>query len=206
MTKRDYIPDSYKNLHDWAANYSAQLGAIATRIGWPTASVTALKAQLDGLTTAAEAVLEAQAALDTAIGLLTTAKGTAFPAVRMDTKNLKATHGFTDGDAKTLGVYVTPETFDPNTYQPVLDATARHNYVELMAKKLGADSLNLYWRPAGTATWTMLSPKRTRFPFQDDTPPPAGQTMQAREYMAMGVIADTEIGNPSNIASAVFQS
>jgi hypothetical protein len=33
----------------------------------------------------------------------------------------------------------------------------------------------------------------------------AGQTMQAREYMAMGVIADEEVGNPSNIASAVFQ-
>ena len=74
-----------------------------------------------------------------------------------------------------------------------------------MAKKLGADSLNVYWRPAGTANWTLLSAKRARFPFHDDTPAPAGQTMQASEYMATGVIADEEIGNPSNIASAVFQ-
>ena len=79
------------------------------------------------------------------------------PVIRMDTKNLKAMHGFTEGDAKTLGVYVTSETFDPNTYQPTLEATARHNYVELMAKKLGVDSLNLYWRPAGTADWKLLS-------------------------------------------------
>ena len=89
-----------------------------------------------------------------------------FPGGSHGHKNLQATRGFTDGDAKTLGVYVTPETFDPNTYQPTLEATSRHNYVELMAKKLGADSLNLYWRPAGTATWTILSPKRTRFPFR----------------------------------------
>ena len=127
MARKDFIPDSYKNLHDWTANYSAQLGAIATRIGWPTASVTSLKAQLDGITTAAQAVLDAQHALDLAVGQLNAAKGTAMPVIRMDTKNLKATHGFTDGDAKTLGVYVTPETFDPNTYQPGLEATARHN-------------------------------------------------------------------------------
>ena len=180
---------------------------MATRIGWPTASVTALTAQLTSLTTATQAVLDAQHALDTAVGQLNCFEGsTRSCMIRAETKSLKATNGFTEGDAKALGVYTTPETFDPNTYQPTLEATSRHNYVELMAKKLGADSLNLYWRPAGTATWTMLSPKRARFPFHDDTPPPAGQTMQAREYMAMGVIADEEIGNPSNIASAVFQS
>ncbi len=75
-----------------------------------------------------------------------------------------------------------------------------------MAKKLGVGSLNVYWLPAGTATWAMLSAKRARFPFHDDTPAPAGQTTQAREYMAMGVIADEEVGNPSNIASVVFQA
>ena len=139
------------------------------------------------------------------MGQFNNAKAQAFSQIRMDVKNIKATHGFTEGDAKTLGVYVTPETFDPTTYQPPLHATSRHNYVELAAKKLGVDSLNLYWRPAGTATWNLLAVKRVRFPFHDETPFPAGQTMQAREYMAMGVIADIEIGNPSNIASAVFQ-
>ena len=206
MAKRDFVPDSYKNLHDGSANDSTGVSAVATRIGWPTASVTTLTAQLTSLTTATQAVLDAQHALDTAVGQLNSLKGHALVMIRAETRSLKATNGFTEGDAKALGVYTTPETFDPNTYQPTLEATSRHNYVELMAKKLGADSLNLYWRPAGTATWTMLSPKRARFPFHDDTPPPAGQTMQAREYMAMGVIADEEIGNPSNIASAVFQA
>ena len=54
------------------------------------------------------------------------AKSTAMPVIRMDTKNLKATHGVTEGDAKTLGVYLTPEAFDPDTYQPTLDATSKH--------------------------------------------------------------------------------
>ena len=206
MTKRDYIPDSYHNLHDWSGNFATQLPAIATRINWPTTSVTGLTAVLGTLTAKTQAVLDAQKALDAAVGQLNEAKGQAFSQIRMDVKNLKATHGFTDGDAKTLGVYVTPETFDPNTYQPPLQATSRHNYVELSAKKLGVDSLTLYWRPAGTAPWTLLAAKRVRFPFHDETPLPAGQTMQAREYMAMGVIADNEIGNPSNIAGAVFQS
>ena len=44
MARNDFISDSYKNLYDWTANYSAQLGAIATRIDWSTGSVTSLKA------------------------------------------------------------------------------------------------------------------------------------------------------------------
>ena len=206
MARKDFIPDSYKNLHDWSANYSNGVSTVATRIGWPTASVTTLKAQLDSLTTATQAVLDAQHALDTAVGQLAALKGNALTQIRAETKSLKATHGFTEGDAKALGVYTTPETFNPNTYQPTLEATARHGYVDLMAKKQGADSLNVYMRPAGTANWTLLSAKRFRFPFHDDTPAPAGETVQPREYMAMGVIGDQEIGNPSNIASAVFQS
>ena len=63
----------------------------------------------------------------------------------------------------------------------------------------------MYWRPAGAAIWAMLSAKRARFPFHDDTPAPAGQTMQTREYMAMDG-GDDEVGNLSNIASAVFQA
>ncbi len=50
---------------------------------------------------------------------------------RLATKNLKATAGFTGGDAQSLGVYTTPETFDPNTYQLTLETAAWHNYVEL---------------------------------------------------------------------------
>ena len=52
----------------------------------------------------------------------------------------------------------------------------------------------------------LLSAKRTRFLFHDDTTASGGETMLAREYMAMGVIADDEVGNPSNIASAVFHA
>ena len=168
--------------------------------------MTALQAELGTMITLTRAVLDAQAALDTATGQLAAARKPLLEQIRAATRNLRTTAGFTEGDAKTLGVYTTPETFDPNTYQPVLEATARHGYVELMAKKLGVDSLNLYWRPAGTAAWLLLSAKRARFPFHDDTPAPDGQTTQAREYMAIGVIADEEVGMPSNIASAVFQA
>ena len=205
MTRRDFIPDSFKNLHDWSANYATQLPAIATRINWPATSQTALTAVLNGLSTKTQAILDAQKAVDEAVGQLRAAEAAAFAQIREATKNLRSTPGFTEGDAKTLGVYVTPETFNPTTYQPTLTATSRHGYVELAAKKLGVDSLNLYWRPAGTTAWLLLAAKRVRFPFHDETPPPAGQTMQAREYMAMGVIADEEIGMPSNIASAVYQ-
>lgn len=206
MARKDFVPDSYRNLHDWSAIYSDGVGAVAARIGWPTASLTLLKTQLDNVKAATQAVLDAQHALDTVVGQLVTLKTPALAVIRAETRSLKATHGFTEGDAKALGIHTTSETLNRSTYQPILEAAMRHGYVELMAKKQGADSLNLYWRPEGSATWHLLAAKRVRFPFHDETPIPDGGTLQSREYMAIGVIGDEEIGNPSNIATAVFQA
>ena len=46
MPRKDYIPDSAQNLVNWTNNYLLEVDAIATRIGWPAAQVTALKARL----------------------------------------------------------------------------------------------------------------------------------------------------------------
>jgi hypothetical protein len=51
MTKRDFFPDSYKNLHNRDATHSNGVGPIATCIGRPTASVTAIMAQLATVST-----------------------------------------------------------------------------------------------------------------------------------------------------------
>ena len=44
------------------------------------------------------------------------------------------------------------------------------------------------------------------FPLSRRHARPAGQTMQAREYIALHIVVNDEVGNQSNIASAVFQA
>ena len=160
MARKDRIPDSDKNLHDWTANYPLPLGAIVTRTGQPAASATSL------------------------------------PVIHPDTKNLKATHISTESDAKIPGTYVMPKASDLNPYQPTLYVLTKRNCVESIAKKFGVDSLNLYWYLARTPSWTILSSKQVRFPFQDHTPTPVGQTIQACEYGTISIIVDDEGWQP----------
>lgn len=205
MAKKDYIPDSAKNLRDWAQNYLLEIDAIATRIGWSATSLTDLKARLTRLRDAAQKVLDLQNDLDNATGMLAHVKEAEVPELRLDTNNLKSTRGFTDGDARTLDVSTGTSSFDPATTKPDLTAESKKGLVRLMGKKLGADAVNLYSRVAGTATWKLLAGKRSRFPFDDDSPPVTAGQPEEREYQAISVVGDDEVGDPSDIISAIFR-
>ncbi len=202
----DYVPDSAQNLYDWADHYIQQAPAIATRITWPAASVATLTTMLTAIRDAAKAVLDAQDVLKTNMGLLSAARADNLPAIRQSTNNLKSTAGFNDGDAATLNVATTSATLDTANYQPELKVSSHPGANEVTGKKRGVQAINLYMRVKGVANWTLIAAKRTTFPFSDDTPPAAAGKPEEREYMGMGVMNDEEIGQPSNIVSAVFRS
>ncbi len=204
MSSKDYVPGSYKNLRDWAQNYLDHLDAIATRIHW-AGDVAGLKARLTSLHLAAQAVLDQQEALETAAGQLEAVKAAELPEIRFDTNNLKATRGFTETDARQLEVLTLGGEIHPDTYRPRLSAETKVGRVELAGRKLGADGLNVYVRRKGDAAWRLLAAKRVRFPLDDDTPPATPGQPEEREYQAIGVVGDDEIGTPSDIVSAVFR-
>jgi len=205
MPRKDYIPDSAQNLVNWTTNYLAEIDAIATRLSWPAAQVTALKARLTAIRDAAQAVLHKQNDLEIAIGQLEILKDVEVPEIRRDTNNLKSTRGFNEGDARTLGVLTASGEFDPDTYKPTFTAESKLGHVEITGKKAGVDSLNLYVRRKGESQFRLLVPKRVRFPFNDDTPPATAGQPEEREYQAIGVLGDDEIGQPSDIVSAIFR-
>jgi hypothetical protein len=168
--------------------------------------VAALTTALTAIRDAAKAVIDAQSVLKTKMGLLAQAKTANLPAVRQSTNNLKSTTGFTDGDAKTLAVLTASGAFDAATYKPEIKVESHIGFNEITGKKRGVQALNFYSRIKGTAKWNLLAAKRRTFPFHDDSLPAAGAATEEREYMAMGVMNDVEIGQPSDIASAVFRT
>ena len=98
-----------------------------------------------------------------------------------------------------------PATVDPGTIKPSLDVESKLGRNEIMAKKRGARSLNVYVRLKGEASFRLLSARRVRFPINDDTPPAIPGKPEEREYQAIALIGDEEVGQPSDIASAVFR-
>ncbi len=193
-------------MRDWAQNIidtaAAQLAGVE---GWDAARITAFVARITKIRDGAQAVLDAHAAMEGKVGLLHTVLGAELPEVRKDIGNMKKSRGWDDGKGEVLDVNTPPGSLDPGTLKPRLTGESKQGHVELMAKKLGADTLNVYVRLKGVAAFRLLASKRVRFPFIDDTPPAVTGQPEEREYRVIAVIGDDEVGVPSDIVSTVFR-
>ena len=205
MARKDYIPESPRNQRDWSQNFGVQFPAIAKRIGWSDADIKALTQRITKLQDAAQAVVDADSAHDVAVGQLDAVRDVEMPEIRLDIANLKKTRGFTEGDARSIEVLAPSVIFDSATCQPKLQPEEKRGRVRLMGKKLGADSLNIYVCRKGEGGFRLLAAKRVRFPFDDDTLGAVAGQPEEREYQAIAVIGDDEIGKPSDIVSAVWR-
>ena len=204
-TRKDFVPDSVRNQRDWAKNIVDKgPGIISGTEGWDAARIAAFVARVKKIQDAAQLVLDTQATLDTLGGALDAALGVELPEIRRDVANLKKSRGWNDGKGDALEVNSPAGEVDPATLKPTLNVESKRARNEVMAKKYGADSLNIYVRLKGEGPFRLLAAKRVRFPMDDDAPPAQPGKPEEREYQAVAVIADEEVGHPSDIVSAVF--
>lgn len=93
--------------------------------------------------------------------------------------------------------------FDPATYRPLLRATPVIGGTRLSWVRGEAQVMKLFTRPKGQTSWNVLTISTSTF-FDDRTPLAQPNVPEIREYMVCGCINDQEVGNPSDIVSAVF--
>ena len=84
------------------------------------------------------------------------------------------------------------------------DSPPDMGHIRITGRKNYAQTVNIYTRLRSVTAWRLLVAKRMTFPFDDQTPPAQAGVPEEREYMARGVIGDTEIGLPSDIVTATF--
>ncbi|HYM94123.1 MAG TPA: hypothetical protein VET23_08295, partial [Chitinophagaceae bacterium] len=122
------------------------------------------------------------------------------PVLRNAIERLKTHSDYTEAIGQELGV-IGSESAVPD--KPGLKAKARVNDVELSFTKKGLEGVNIYARLKGAAQWTFLA-RDTHSPYNDSRPLTNAGVPETREYMCIGVIADEETGEPSDIVSAIF--
>ena len=205
-SKKDYVPDSAKNQRDWAQNIIDTIAAVLTGVeGWDAARIAAFVVRVTTIRDAAQAVINAQAAVDSATGALDQLLGVQLPEVRQDIGNMKKSRGWDDGKGDALDVNTPAANTNPATLKATIKAEGKKQGVEIMVRKYGADSANIYARKRGDTVFALLAAKRKRFPFIDDAPPANPEQPEEREYQVILVQGDIEIGLPSDIATAVWR-
>jgi hypothetical protein len=201
----DYIPRSYENQADWLKKQQDDLTPqLATTVSMSTterddflghvgilhssaAEIVALMQQLEQKTADHEALLAQH-----------------LPAIRAGVKRAKTSAGCTPGIQEQLEWVGDETTFDPATARPTITVEAQRGRVKSMGKKPGFDAVNLYFRKKGEVQWKLIAVRRRKFPIFDEAPLAVAGVPEVREYMAIGVIDDEEIGQPSEIKEVVF--
>lgn len=110
---------------------------------------------------------------------------------------------YTDAIGRDLGIIGAEDTFDEDTYKTELTAEVFPGSVRISFTKGDVEAVNIYSRPEGETDWVFLATDH-HSPYNDTRPLADPNTPETREYMGMGVIDDEEIGQPSDIVSAVF--
>jgi hypothetical protein len=82
------------------------------------------------------------------------------------------------------------------------EVTALSGYVRLKFTKNGLDRVNIYSRLKGQPGWAFLS-RDTNSPYGDHKALGNGAP-ETREYMCIGVMEDTEVGQQSDIVTVGF--
>lgn len=201
----DYIPDSAENRYNWLVNLKTEFNKVAvSTLAWNAERVAAFNVLLDVLIAAYKKVVDAQRALDQATQDAADLFDEQDTPLREGVNQIKGSPGFTDGIGAAMKIFTDNSKPQPADIKPTLRVEARRGFVRLTGSKNYAQMVNIYMRLLGETQWRLIGVKRSRFPFDDQTPLKIPGIPETREYMAAGVIGDEEVGQPSDIVSAVF--
>jgi hypothetical protein len=199
----DFIPQPEGKLVLMLTNLDSKIDGYAIALGIDPVLLAEIHVKIKAII---KAINDAIAGKQTWKNLEAAKRGTKTEILgflRTNIARFKTESGYTEAIGKDLGIIGTTDTFDHNAYKPTLKATVFPKYINLEFIKKGIDAVNIYVRIKGGTEWTFLA-RDTRSPYHDSENLKTAGVPEVREYMCIGVIADEEIGQESDVVTVVF--
>ena len=202
---QDPIPQSYKNLRDWLTLQQTELtAALATTIGMTAAERTTYLATVTTLLTPVTSIVALMDQLEQETADFHPLRETLLPSIRAAMKRAKTSPTCTPAIQLELDWVGDVQNTDPNTARPTLTAEAQRGRVKIDGRKPGFEAVNIYSRKKGDVQWKLIAVRKRKFPYFDEAPLTTPNQPEVREYMAIGVVNDEEVGQPSEIIEVVY--
>jgi hypothetical protein len=203
MAKKDFVPRAIGTLLLWLENLKAKIAVHGPALGLDPMQITEIQTKIDTVT----------GKINTAEQSLETAKADVadrdagikefFEFVRPSVQVLKNSDEYTDEMGEDLGIVGEEDGFNPAAFKTTLKLTNFMGYVQIEFVKGKTDGVKIYARLQGQSEWTYLA-LDTRSPYIDNRPLAQAGVAETREYIAYGVIDDTQLPTASDIFSIVF--
>ncbi len=203
MITNDYVPAQDDALKTWCTTLSNNAPTDGATAGMSPADISDTQGAckeiinaIDNNDAAHKAAKQAQKDKDTTLA-------TNVPIIRGVAQRTKTNADYTSALGAKLGYEASHSSIDTNTYQPTIDAVAFPGHITLKFTKKGVEGVNIYERLKGELSWAKLS-FDSHSPYVDNRPLSVANTAETREYMAIGVLHDSEVGQMSEIVNIVF--
>jgi hypothetical protein len=203
MAKQDFIPDSDADMLVWHANFKTQVAAVAGTFGLSSDEVAAIAANDAALTAD---VNEAETARNVAQQKSQSKRATRNRVegeARSLARRFKTHPAYSESLGAQLGIEGPEDSADLSQEQPTLQAQVGPGaQVTISCNKSVSDGVNIYSRRSGESGFAFLA-RDTNSPYVDARPK-ASNAPETREYQAVYVLRDEEIGQPSAVVSVTL--
>jgi hypothetical protein len=200
---QDYVPGNDGGKLIWTKNLEDKFAVHASTLGLSEEELLANQQLCIAIRDAINNKVSAQATAKKAKVAGDAIVTNHVKALRKIVQALKTKAGYTEAIGEDMHVIGAESAADINTFKTTLTAKIFSGRVEIDFVKGISEGINVYTRFKGQPSWTKLS-FDAYSPYIDTRPLAVANTPEYREYMALGVVADAEIGQPSDIIAVVF--
>jgi hypothetical protein len=194
----DFIPKQDTPRLIWLKNLKTRLPDHVAALDITPERATAVLALIDAHIAAIELVTQKKNEWLGASSIKKNQARTTLAGLRTEIARWKTAPGANDGSIAELQLSASLPAVDALHLRPELAVVVSGGHVVIKFKKRGASDVNIYVRHPGDTAWRLLV-RVTKSPCHDRTPLAKPGVPETREYQAIGLKHDREVGQPSQI-------
>lgn len=198
--KKDFIPTSLAELHDWEANFKNKVPGIAKQLNIPDSEVTPVLNEIDAQDVTYNRILAIRKEGKSATSDNNEQTKSTVSSIRFLSNRIKTAPGYTEAMGQELGIIGTDSYFDKAIAKPQLVAGKEGNMVIIRFNKEKADGAHIYSRRGGEKEFSFLAAD-TESPYHDKRPNLIPGQTEMREYKAWYFEDEDIFGQESDVVS-----
>lgn len=203
MAKTYYIPRPDDQFLTWHDHFKTAATSIGMTLGIAGSDLIALGNDNTTFHGKVAALVTATAGAQQATAEKTATRQTVELNARNLAKRVKLHKNYTEALGEQLGIIGAEDTATLDGVAPTIKVKSQPNaVVELQFEKNKADGVNIYCQRGNEPTMTFLA-RDTYSPYVDNRPLLAAGTPEVRHYRVRFLVADAEVGEPSELTVTV---